>query len=58
MRKSICRIGLTTLLFEVKNLAHDKIFMHELILLKIEQFMYDFSITINIKVRVLVKLLF
>lgn len=58
MCKSIRRIGLTTLLFEVENLAHDEILVYKLILLKIKQFMYDFSITIKVKERMLVKLLF
>jgi len=58
MRKSISRIGFTTLLFEVENLAHDKILVYKLIFFKIEQFMNDFSITIKVKERMLVKLLF
>lgn len=57
MSKPISRIRFTTFFLEIVKLAHQEILMQELVLFKVEQFIDNLPITVNVEKLVLVKLI-
>lgn len=57
MRKPVSWVKLTAFFIQVVNLAHEQVLFNEFILGKIEQFLDYFTVTVNVKKVVLIKLL-